>query len=278
MIAAQAEFEALERLPQFPAVATKVLRALSHTDAGVRQISDFVCSDAALASGLLRIVNSPIYGLQSEVESVQRALMLMGFEEVKRFVLAYSMRAYFQTGVRLDLLRDLWRRSLACALLADDLSAACSRAGEGDGTCYTAALLHDIGRFGLLAAFPAQYSDLASKPANGADILDLERQLFGFDHCEVGRWLAVRWALPESVQTAAATHHASPRQNPFELQDLVAVAVLLADWLGLDSSDPGDSKSFNDIRALLPLPAQYRFDPDPMVLKTRINSNLDAFD
>ena len=278
MTATQPKFEALDRLPQFPAIATKVLRALSHTDAGVHEISDYVCADAALASGLLRTVNSAVFGLPSEVRSVQRALMLMGFEAVRRFVLAYSMRAYYLSGVRLDLLRDVWRHSLACALLAEELSAACSSASDPDGACYTAALLHDIGRFGLLAAYPAEYGGLGQEPARAADRLELERQALGFDHCETGRWLAKRWDLPECVQLAAATHHSPPRRDPFELPDLVAVAVLLAEWIGLDSPNPGDPGSLNAIRALLPLPAQYRFDPDPAVLKARIHSRLDAFD
>ena len=278
MTATHKNLEALERLPQFPAIATKVLRAISHADAGAGEIANYVCADAALASGLLRTVNSPIYALQSQVTSVQRAVMFMGFEEVRRFVLAYSMRTFFQSGVRLDLLRDVWRRSLACALIADELTTACSLAGGGSGLCYTAALLHDIGKFGLLSAFPAEYGELTPELSRETNNLEAERRVIGFDHCEAGSWLAARWALPDPVQLAAATHHEPPRPEPFELRDLIAVAVLLVDWLWLDESAPEGSRSLNAIRSLLPLPAQYRFDPDPALLKARINSRLDEFD
>ena len=102
--------------------------------------------------------------------------------------------------------------------------------------------------------------------------------MLGLDHCEAGRWLAERWALPETVRICAALHHCAPRQTPFELQDLVAVAVLLTEALGFDLAPPIQPCTLAEIRSLLPHSAQYRFDPDLKVLKARIGSKLDAFD
>ncbi|MGD0498871.1 MAG: HDOD domain-containing protein [Bryobacteraceae bacterium] len=278
MAAAREKLEGLERLPQFPAIATKVLRALSHDDSGAREIADFICADEALASGLLRTVNSPLYALRSEVTSIRQAIMVLGFEEVKRFLLTDSLRSYFQPAVRLDLLRGVWRHSLACALACEELSAACSLSWSGADPAYTAGLLHDIGRLGLLMACPREYAELLSGQAPGAGILEREREALGIDHCEAGRWLVERWGLPEAAQTAAAEHHKPPRQSPFDLQDLVRVAVLLTETLGFDIAPPAQPRTLVEIRSLLPHAAQYRFDPDPKALQARITSRLEAFD
>src|ERR1035441_4977422 len=123
----------LQQLPQFPAIATKVLRVLSHDDANVREISDFIRADAALASGLLRVANSALYAFPSPITSIQKALMMLGFDETKRFILTFSTQNFFQTALRLDLLRGMWRHSLACAWIAEELSTACSLSqGRGD--------------------------------------------------------------------------------------------------------------------------------------------------
>ena len=86
----------LEQLPQFPSIATKVLRVLSHDDADVREISDFIRADAALAAGLLRTANSALYSFRSPITSIQNALMMLGFDEVRRFILTFSTQNFFK--------------------------------------------------------------------------------------------------------------------------------------------------------------------------------------
>src|ERR1035441_8323887 len=189
----------LKQPPQFPAIATKVLRVLSHDDANVREISDFIRADAALAAGLLRTANSALYAFPAPIISIQNALMMLGFEEVRRFVLTFSTQNFFQTSMRLDLLRGMWRHSLACAWISEDLSAACSLPqGRGD-PAYTAGLLHDIGRLGLFVLHPREYAAMISGPADGRSLPEREREALGIDHCEAGGWLARRWDLPEIV-------------------------------------------------------------------------------
>src|ERR1039458_2002647 len=165
MDAPNEKLQELQQLPQFPAVATKVLRVLSHDDANVSEISDFIRADSALAAGLLRTANSALYAFPSPITSIQNALMMLGFDEVWRFVLTFSTQNFFQTSMRLDLLRGMWRHSLACAWISEELSAACSLSqGRGD-PAYTAGLLHDIGRLGLFVLHPREYAEMISGPA-----------------------------------------------------------------------------------------------------------------
>jgi HD-like signal output (HDOD) protein len=278
MSASNPKYQDLQQLPQFPAIATKVLRVLSHDDITAREIADFIRADAALASGLLSLANSSLYHARSRITGLQQALTMVGLDELKRFVVTFSTKSCFQTAFRLDLLRAIWRHSLACALVCEELSVACSPSQSRGDQAYTAGLLHNIGRLGLFVVHPREYADLLTGAAPGADLLALEQQAFGVDHCEAGRWLAERWGLPEEVRLAAAEHHFPPGTGEFGLQDLVRVAVLLTNTLGFDVTVAREALSMPRIRALLPHVAQYRFDPDPDLMKARIADKLDAYD
>ena len=91
--------------------------------------------------------------------------MMLGFDEVKRFILTFSTQNFFQTALRLDLLRGMWRHSLACAWIFEELPTACSLSqGRGD-PAYTVGLLHDIGRLGLFVPHPREYARFDPDPA-----------------------------------------------------------------------------------------------------------------
>jgi HD-like signal output (HDOD) protein len=271
-------FRDLQQLPQFPGIATKVMRVLSRDDAGVNEIAGLIRADAALSSDLLRMVNSPLYAVQNPIVSIQQALMFLGFDEIRRFVLTASMKSFFRSAMRLDLFRGIWRHSLACAIVCEELSVACSAAEGRDDRAYTNALLADLGRFGLFVAHPQEYSDLLTAPLSAAGILERERQVFGVDHCQAGAWLAKNWGLPEEVRRVAATHHNPPDAPGFDIEKLVQVAVLLTGSLGFDVVAPQETRTLQEIRTMLPHAAQYRFDPDPVSMKARILDKLDAFD
>jgi putative nucleotidyltransferase with HDIG domain len=272
------KFRKLEDLAPFPAVATKLLRVLSRDDVNINEIVGLVRADAALASELLRVVNSAAYAHPTSIGSIQLAVTFLGFEKVKNLALAVSVKGFLHGILRLDLVRRIWRHSLACGMICQELSSACSSSRGSEDRAYTAGLLHDIGRLGLFLADGATYAALLSAD-EGAVNLDKEREAFGVDHCEAGAWLAKAWGFPEELQHVVATHHDPPGDGAkFELADLVRVGVLLTDWLGFDVAPPTQAYGMAHLRALLPKPAQYRFDPDPAELKSKLTFQLDAFD
>ena len=272
----KAQYGDLQQLPQFPAIATKLIRVLSNDEARIQEIADLVRVDASLSSELLRIVNSSLYSFPSRISSIQKALTVLGFDAVKRIVLAASTKMYFRSALRLDLLRGIWRHSLACALVSEELSVACSTSQSPDDRAYTAGLLHDIGRLALFVSHPGKYSDLLAQ--TGSSLREREVQAFGFDHCEAGGWLASQWGLPPEIQSVAAGHHGCPNAPIADLEGMVQVGVLLTDFLGFDVTPPEQPYTLPEIQALLPHTAQYRFDPDPDRIKRRITDKLNAFD
>jgi len=188
------------------------------------------------------------------------------------------MKGFLHTALRLDLLRRLWRHSLACGLLCEDLSVVCSASGGRDDRAYTAGLLHNIGALGLFVAHPRTYGELLGA-ATGANLLAREKETFGIDHTEAGGWLAQSWGLPDDLRQTVITHHQPPTQNgAFDLNELVRVGVLLTESLGFDVVAPAKNYAMADVRSFLPRSAQYRFDPDPSVMLARVTERLDAFD
>ncbi len=277
MVPSDDKYRGLRRLPPFPAVATKLLRLLSNDDVAVKGIVDLIRADPALASELMRVVNSPLYGFPARIGSIQSAVTLLGLQTVRGFALTVSMKGFLHTALRLDVLRRIWRHCLACGMLCEEISAACSSSQGGDDRAYTAGLLHNVGRLGLFVAHPRAYAELLSGPPEG-DILERERAAFGLDHCEAGAWLAHSWGLPQDLEAVIAGHHQPVNTAAFELADVVRVAVLAADALGFDVLPPVPPRTLASVRAMLPEAAQYRFDPDPDALVAKLTDRLNTFD
>jgi HD-like signal output (HDOD) protein len=270
-------YRALRRLPPFPSVATKLLRLLADEDVPIKKIVDLIKSDAALTAELLRVVNSPIYGFAARISSLQNAITLLGFQTVRSFALTVSMKGFLHTALRIDMLRHIWRHSLACALLCEELSTVCSSNMTRDDRAYTAGLLHNIGSLGLFVAHPRTYSELLAD-ARGDNVLEKERTTLGIDHCEAGGWLARNWGFPDDLRRVVITHHEPLHDTQFDLADLVRVAVMMTDCLGFAFVPPAEPRTLADLRAMLPREAQYRFDPEPEALAARITARLDSFD
>ena len=267
---------ALRQLPSFPAVATKVLQLLAKEDVPIRRIVDLIRTDPAFSAGILRVANSALFGFVAQVETVKHAVVIVGLDRVRTLTLTVAMGSYLKAALRIVTLRGCWRHSLACALLSEELATSCSVHLD---RAYTAGLLHDIGRLGLLVAYPAEYSNvLAVTEENSMDILQVERDLFDIDHCQAGRWLMKEWKFPEEFHDIAARHHSEPTTGEFDLLALVRLACRLADTLGFQAVKPARLWTFQEIQAALPEPLQQRFNPDPDSLRTRVATVIDSLD
>ena len=180
--------DALSKIPPFPPVAARIIESLSDENTHLKELVDLIRSDPKLSVQLLQRANSAVYGFASRISSVQDALLLLGLETVKALALTLATGKYTKVARQIPELHRCWRHILATALLAEELAQAASVPRD---QAYTAGLLHDIGRLGLLVVYPTEYAELLrSADENGQKddstyLLDLERQRFGVDHCEV---------------------------------------------------------------------------------------------
>ena len=192
-----------------------------------------------------------------------------------------SMRNFLRTAMRIDVLRRVWRHSLACALVAEDVASLFWK--NNDRTvrdrAYTAGLLHDLGRLALLVKYPQEYANLlAVVSENPFDMLETEHDLFDIDHCEAGGWLARSWTFPSEIADVAAGHHDPIDKSQNDILNLVRTAVLLTDWLGFDVTPMLPVRTVMEIETMLPESVRPWLEEDMEPKRAEITGKLDSFD
>jgi len=216
----------LSELPTLPAALYQMLDALSNPKLSMAKISRIVSQDPALASKMLKLANSPYYGFQREVRSVEHAMVLLGVETVKALALGVSIFNTFHDSSDLAGINKagLWTHFLAVAFCARQF-ASVVQVSEPDAA-FTSGLIHDIGRLALLRLFPSESVAVVEAIEDGElSLLEAEERAFGLDHQTAGSFLAKRWSLPDDLQDAIAFHH---DRTALDKGDLVG-AVYLAE-------------------------------------------------
>jgi HD-like signal output (HDOD) protein len=219
------------RIPPFPQVAIQMLRLTSNEDVSMRHLSGLISSEPAFSSEVLTIANSALYPTRVPITSVLQAIVVLGTNALRGLCITVGIRTYLGAALNHESLRAIWRHNMACALIARQLALAGSMNGD---TAYTAGIMHDIGRLALAVISPKRYAALLEKHSGTpSSILQLEHELFGFDHCLAGRHLVVDWKLPSDFEPIVAEHH-SPRSagDPWTMSALINFSCRLADTAG----------------------------------------------
>jgi HD-like signal output (HDOD) protein len=225
-------------LPSMPAVAIEILDLCQRDEPNMAEIAKLISSDPALSAKMLRLANSPMYGLMSEVRTISHAVCILGLAAVRPLALSFSLVKGLQAKDK-KALTWFWKRSLLSAVAARELSQAIGyRLGE---EAFMGALLQDIGVLALGQLAIPGYEALAKDGALHVVLAEGEREIFGEDHAEIGAWLAARWRLPGALCAAIRFSHA-PDHMPANLDPdteilvrLVAVSGEVADvWIEQD--------------------------------------------
>ena len=234
----------------FRPVALQLLRMVGDPSVPFGKVGDLIQTDPVLSTDLLRIANSPLFPSRVEVSSVLRAIVFLGSDMVSALVLTTCLKSLVAPRANRFILAS-WRHSLATALVCQHLSDAMSMPGANG---YTAGLIHDIGQMALLNAFPAYAKALALVQEGGLNPMDVERKLFGLDHCEAGSWLLAQWGCPVELQRVAAEHEnpAQPQERSGGLIRLVHGASAMADLMGMSLLESPGCVDLSQIAAALP--------------------------
>jgi putative nucleotidyltransferase with HDIG domain len=215
----------LAKLPPFRPVVISLLRLFDREDVKVEEIASLVQSDPSMVSELLAVVNSPLFAFQKNVVSPAHAVTLLGVQRTRSLAATLAMRSLMQGGPRTPVIRRFWIHSIATATMARHFASAF---GANPDLSYLAALMHDLGRNGLLAAHPEPYSRMALAAHDSTEaILAAEQAEFGMTHCHAGALLAQAWHLPEPFRAVAAHHHEGSSEHA--IVALVQLCCRLAD-------------------------------------------------
>ena len=197
----------IDNFPPLPTVAGRVMELTADPKSSVQDLMKVVNADQSLAMMILKMANSPFFGLSRNVDSLNQALTLLGFTEIRNMVLA---RAIFDSFKNLDQsngfgMRQFWRHSLVCGLGAKIIGA---ELGWSGNDFFVAGLIHDIGKLVMYMTFSTEFSkaiDIMEPEKQMA--FEAERNIFGVSHDEVGMMLLKRWMFPESLIAAVGYHH-----------------------------------------------------------------------
>ena len=240
-------------LPSLPTVAARLLGMMGRPDVNLKEVSNLIVSDAALTGEILRMSNSAMFSARGEVRSILQALAVLGTEKVKGLACTVALRSYLGNALQIPALKRCWRHNLATAVVSAEIA---DWAREDSGEAYTAGILHDIGRLGLIAIDPARYLQVLDKAAiHGGDLCHHERETYGLDHTVAGEWLASSWGLPLFIRNAIRDHHL-PLDNPSDtVTGFICYGCSISDDLGfpiLESQERTDAPIWNFLDRLPP--------------------------
>ena len=252
-----AEKEGLEALidrtvtvPTIPEVLAKLDRILAAPDVTMPEIAEAISGDPALASKVLRIANSAVYGLKAQVRSLDLAVALLGMRVMRSIVLTATIFQAFAgatKGTTLQLM-EFWRHSFRTAVAGRMIQQRfLGEVGSTEDEAYVAGLLHDLGILVLLDGLGRTYVDLLhGAAADDVPLAEREYEELGFDHADVGSVLSGRWNLPRAVVSAIAGHHEPRLETPApRLAALTHVADYVAKTRGVPKGFTGGEESFH---------------------------------
>ena len=265
------------RLPPFPQVAVRVLQLARYENVQLHQLCDLIATDPAFASEVLSVANSLLYAPRYPSTSILQAVAVLGANTLQGMCVTVGVRAYLGKTMSYPAMRSLWRHNLACAIVAQRLAAT----GFIDkDTAFTAGILHDVGRMGLAVIQPAAYAALLEKHQGGSEtLLDAERVLFGWDHCETGRQLVEDWKLPEEFESVVAQHHEARRTDGgWDVLELMKVSCAMASTIGFAAFSGCETTPFGKLLEALPAREHRLFHGNEDTLKKDVAESIQAIE
>jgi HD-like signal output (HDOD) protein len=264
--------EALCKIPVFRPVAIKLLSLLTSEEVDVFEVTGLLNSDPGFSVEVLTLANSAAYSLPNSVSTVARAVVVLGLERTRELVTRAALQGMVRGMGENAAMQDCWMHSRAAAALAAWLA---PYYHVHPDQAYTVALMHDIGRLGLLSAHGSRYADLLGRiTGTNENLMDVERMLFLVDHCQAGAWLTRTWGLPPEFQESSANHHKRVAGTLEDHSDLTACACALAQSLGFRAARLIEAEPAEAILERAPNAMGPRLDLDLGDLSNQIRSEI----
>lgn len=225
--------ERVQKLPTLPAVANRITNLLNDPDCTAVKIAEIISTDQSLTARVLRLVNSAYYSLSAEVGNVRHAVALLGFRTISQMVISIAVFDVFKEKYGTEFDRSgFWKHSIGCGVLSKMIAQRARYPREDE--CFTAGLLHDIGKV-VLDQYVHDEMILVLKVVReqGLSFVDAEQEVMGLNHAHIGGQVMKKWNIPLAI-LAAVQHHHQPvhdRKGSAFSQDLIVDCVQLADAL-----------------------------------------------
>ena len=205
----------LVSIPSLPAIYEEAMQELRSAEPSVTKLAAIISHDVAMTAKILQVANSALLGVRCHISNAAQAVTLIGLDMIRALVLSAHIFSQFD-GPRvqeLDIAR-LWKHSLATACCSRKIAEAEHKDKTMVDDCFTAGLLHDIGKLILMGSLPKKYASVIARVVKeNVPLLQAEHGMFNCTHAEVGGYLIGIWGLPHTIVEAVAWHH-SPAMAP----------------------------------------------------------------
>ena len=229
----------MNALPSLPALYLEIVEILQSPDGSIQEVARVISKDIGMTSKILQLVNSAFFGLYRRVTDPGQAVSLLGVELIKALVLGVQVFSGIEGALPAGFSADLlWRHSLEVAACSRELAQVEVQDERCWSEAFTAGMLHDAGKLLLAINQGSEYETILSDAGQGGTAeWELERDMLGSTHAEVGGYLAGLWGLPAPIVEAVAFHHQPGACGFRRFEALTAVHVADAIWKRLKSEE-----------------------------------------
>ncbi len=225
-------------LTSLPDIYTRIVEVLKSPNCSAAQLAKMVSTDASLSSSLLKMVNSAFYSFSKRIDSISRAITMIGNKELVTMALGVSVvNTFGDIPKGLISMEGFWRHSIACGVFAR-LLASHSQDLSGE-QLFVGGLLHDVGRLIMIKEVPTYEEALAFARKKRVPIHVAEKDVLGFDHTRVGGLLCQKWKFSKSMEEMVWFHHAPSRGKYAKECCIVHMANIMAEVFLASQSDCG---------------------------------------
>lgn len=205
---------AIHDLPAIPAIAQSILEESRNPDSSVSRLEKLIKSDQAITGKLLRVVNSAYYGLPAQVSNVGQACLLLGCQQIQALALSMTLFSSIATNSKEQkhAMQKFWLHSLSSVSCVNEIGQKKKLPVADIAFLQVCTLMHDIGRLLLFSSFPELYkTSLEVAKRNQIGIAEVELELWGSSHAEIGRRMCEVWKFPAPIGEVIGKH-----EGPFE--------------------------------------------------------------
>lgn len=221
------------QLRMLPEAANKALKVGRDPLCTIEDFTNVVGRDLKLAADILKIANSVLYSPRSPIINLHRAVVRLGFQECQNLILTASIASMVnKVSMQQEWIRTvLWWHSLNTGLLATYLNRSFQIGFQGEE--FTAGIIHDVGRTLLAVVYPEQFDEFDPLSFDeSTDQLDLEQDVIGTDHCQIGAWFATQNQIPSPIPEVILHHHdPSLAESGQKMAALISVADHMANYV-----------------------------------------------
>lgn len=267
--------QGVSKLISLPEVVIKLNELIESDSAGSEELGALVAHDPALSARLLKLVNSAMYQFPGQINTVSRALTMVGTDSLRSLAIASSVGASFK---KIDPsvidMNAFWTRSIYCGLVASKLARATGdRSAE---TAFVQGLLHDVGRLVLAMKMPDELHDMLEKAATqGCSLAVVEEAELGFNSAEISAALLQSWRLPEDIWAPIRYLHSPSEAGSYAVKaSLLALAQMAS--LSYEHEDGTTEQAVLDEEQVAPLLSAVGVDSD-VFQGVLTESNLEFF-